>query len=117
MKVEDMNMSQIKFSNVTREYHSGNMVIQALNEVSFEVTEGTFTVILGPSGSGKSTLLNLLGGMDRVTNGMISIGDKIVTRLNDSALTEYRRNDIGFVFQFYNIIPNLTAYENIEFVQ
>lgn len=107
-------MNLITFKHVTREYRSGNATIRALNEVSFEISEGTFTVILGPSGSGKSTLLNLLGGMDRVTNGSIGVGDKMVTQLDDSALTEYRRNDIGFVFQFYNIIPNLTAYENID---
>lgn len=111
---EVIKMSIIQFLNVTREYRSGNTVIKALNQVNFQIEKGSFTVVLGPSGSGKSTLLNLLGGMDRATDGNISVEDKTITELDDNALTEYRRNDIGFVFQFYNIIPNLTAYENID---
>ncbi len=107
-------MKHIVFENVSREYRSGDNVIKALNNVSFEIEQGTFTVILGPSGSGKSTLLNLLGGMDKATEGKILVGGKIVTSLDDNGLTEYRRNDIGFVFQFYNIIPSLTAFENVD---
>jgi len=107
-------MSRIQFKNVTREYHSGNTIVSALNQVSFEIPEKTFSAILGPSGSGKSTTLNLLGGMDKATSGNITVGDKTISDMNDNSLTEYRRTDIGFVFQFYNIIPNLTVYENID---
>ncbi len=107
-------MSFLKFENVTKEYRSGETVIKALNDVSFELNKGEFIVILGPSGSGKSTMLNLLGGMDFVSSGKISVNNKDVTSMNQSQLTMYRRKDIGFVFQFYNILPNLTAYENVD---
>lgn len=107
-------MSFISFKNVTREYKSGDSVIKALDDVSFEIEQGHFTVILGPSGSGKSTMLNLLGGMDYVTSGDIQVGKRKVSELNEKELTIYRRHDIGFVFQFYNLIPNLTAYENVD---
>lgn len=107
-------MEFIKFSDVTRTYVSGDSEIKALDNVSFDIQEGKFTVILGPSGSGKSTTLNLLGGMDKVSDGTIRVGDKVITSFNDEELTLYRRNDIGFVFQFYNLIPNLTAYENVD---
>lgn len=107
-------MSFISFKNVTREYRSGDSVIKALDRVNFEIEKGHFTVILGPSGSGKSTLLNLLGGMDYVTSGDIQVGKRKVSELNEKELTIYRRHDIGFVFQFYNLIPNLTAYENVD---
>ncbi|MGL6200526.1 MAG: ABC transporter ATP-binding protein [Lachnospiraceae bacterium] len=107
-------MSRIQFKNVTREYHSGNTIVRALNQVSFEIPERSFSAILGPSGSGKSTTLNLIGGMDKATSGNITVGDKTISDMNDNLLTEYRRTDIGFVFQFYNIIPNLTVYENID---
>lgn len=103
----------IKFSNITKEYHVGNQVVKALNQVNFEIEPHQFTVILGPSGSGKSTLLNILGGMDRPTKGDISFNDQQVNKLNDHDLTSYRRKVVGFVFQFYNLIPSLTALENV----
>ncbi len=103
----------IKFSNITKEYHVGNQVVKALNQVNFEIEPHQFTVILGPSGSGKSTLLNILGGMDQPTKGDISFNDQQVNKLNDHDLTSYRRKVVGFVFQFYNLIPSLTALENV----
>ena len=107
-------MSLIRFENVTRLYQTGEECVKALDGVSFEAEEGRFTVILGPSGSGKSTTLNLLGGMDRATSGRITVGEKEITALDDSRLTVYRRHNVGFVFQFYNLIPNLTAFENVD---
>ena len=103
-----------KFKNVTKEYESGDTVIKALDNVDFELDKGEFIVILGPSGSGKSTLLNLLGGMDFVTSGEIDVNGRKITNMTSQDLTMYRRNEIGFVFQFYNILPNLTAYENVD---
>lgn len=107
-------MEFIEFKNVTREYNAGNEKIKALNDVSFTIRENTFTVILGPSGSGKSTMLNLLGGMDIATKGSIVVGNKEITKFKSKELTDYRRYDIGFVFQFYNLIPNLSTYENVD---
>lgn len=107
-------MSFLKFKNVTKEYESGATVIKALDNVDFELDKGEFIVILGPSGSGKSTLLNLLGGMDFVTSGEIDVNGRKITNMTSQDLTMYRRNEIGFVFQFYNILPNLTAYENVD---
>lgn len=107
-------MSFLKFKNVTKEYESGDTVIKALDNVDFELDKGEFIVILGPSGSGKSTLLNLLGGMDFVTSGEIYVNGRKITNMTSQDLTMYRRNEIGFVFQFYNILPNLTAYENVD---
>ena len=109
-------MSFISFKNMTREYQNGKQNIKALDNVTLNIEQGKFTVILGPSGSGKSTFLNLLGGMDYVTAGEIYVGDKKVSGLNEKERTLYRRRDIGFVFQFYNLIPTLTAYENVDMV-
>lgn len=86
----------------------------AANNVTFGIEKGELCVVLGPSGAGKTTILNLLGGMDKATSGKIMVGDKEVTALSPSQLTEYRRTDVGFVFQFYNLMPNLTALENVE---
>ena len=111
---EGATMGYISFRNVTREYRSGNIRIKALDDVDLDIEKGAFTVVLGPSGSGKSTLLNLLGGMDRPTAGTIRVGGRAVSDLSERELTLYRRHDIGFVFQFYNLIPTLTAYENVD---
>lgn len=107
-------MSFIEFDNVTREYHAGKEKIKALDSISFGIEKGHFTVVLGPSGSGKSTALNLLGGMDKATSGKITVGEKEITSFGNDKLTVYRRHDVGFVFQFYNLIPNLTAFENVD---
>ena len=107
-------MSYITFQNVTKEYHMGDETVKAANNVSFAMEKGELAVVLGPSGAGKTTILNLLGGMDKVTSGTIAVGGKEITRLSGRELTEYRRLDVGFVFQFYNLMPNLTALENVE---
>jgi len=103
----------IEFKNVTREYGGGGHKLRALDNATFSINEGEFVVVLGPSGAGKSTVLNLLGGMDHVTSGNIVIDGKNITSLNDNELTEYRAKNVGFVFQFYNLIPTLTALENV----
>lgn len=103
----------IEFKNISKEYEVGAQKVKALDEVSFTIKKGEFTVILGPSGSGKSTMLNLLGGMDRASSGYFLFDGRDVTNLNDFDLSIYRRDIVGFVFQFYNLIPSLTAYENI----
>jgi len=107
-------MAFVQFFNVTKKYNSGGNEIRALDNVNFQLDKGKFIVVLGPSGSGKSTLLNLLGGMDFATGGKIMVDSKEITAMSQKQLTMYRRNDIGFVFQFYNILPNLTAYENVD---
>ncbi len=99
---------------VSKEYGTGSAKTLALKDASFFIEEGSFTVILGPSGAGKTTLLNLLGGMDRLTSGHLRVGNTDLASLQDSKLTDYRRRDVGFVFQFYNLMPNLTAKENVE---
>ncbi|QSZ26565.1 ABC transporter ATP-binding protein [Aceticella autotrophica] len=106
-------MSFIVFKKVTKEYLTGKQNIKALSNIDFCIEQGTFTCILGPSGSGKTTILNLLGGMDRATSGNIFVDGREITNLSDEQLTNYRRTDVGFVFQFYNLIPNLNAYENV----
>ena len=106
-------MSYIQVTELSKEYKVGQNTIKALDKVSFEINEGEFVVILGSSGAGKSTLLNILCGMDLATSGMYKIADDEITSYNLKKLQKYRRNDIGFVFQFYNLIPNLTAYENV----
>lgn len=107
-------MSFITLKNVYKRYHMGDVTINASNGVNFSVDKGEFTVIVGPSGSGKTTVLNILGGMDTCDEGEIVVGDRVVSELNKKQLVDYRRNDIGFVFQFYNLIQNLTAIENVE---
>lgn len=103
----------LEFKNVSKIYKVGDQKVNALNDVSFTINKGEFTVILGPSGSGKSTILNILGGMDRATEGTVMFDDREITKLSDHQLSIYRRDVIGFVFQFYNLIPSLTALENI----
>ncbi|MDE7256391.1 MAG: ABC transporter ATP-binding protein [Clostridia bacterium] len=107
-------MSYLSLKNVSKCYRSSEVEVNALTDASFELNDGEFAVVLGSSGAGKTTLLNLLGGMDTVTSGEIVLDNKDVTKLNKRGLTEYRRNDVGFVFQFYNLMPNLTALENVE---
>lgn len=104
----------ISFKNISKTYQVGDQEVKALDDVSFTIEKGRFTVILGPSGSGKSTLLNLLGGMDRASKGTFIFEGKDITALNDTALSDYRKEVVGFVFQFYNLIPSLTALENIS---
>jgi putative ABC transport system ATP-binding protein len=106
--------SLIKLSNVSKEYKTGNQIVKAANNLNFTIDQGELIVILGPSGSGKSTLLNLLGGLDKPTSGEIIIDNENITNFSDKELTRYRAKEIGFIFQFYNLIPNLTACENIE---
>ena len=107
-------MAYIEFDKVVKEYPSGGSVIRALDEASFTADEGRLTVILGQSGAGKTTALNILGGMDTATSGRVVVGGRDITALRPKELVGYRRNDIGFVFQFYNLVPNLTALENVE---
>ncbi len=107
-------MGYITFENVSKHYQTGGSVVKAVDNVSFEIEKGEFCVVLGPSGAGKTTILNLLGGMDKATSGTITVGGKVITGLRSPQLTEYRRHDVGFVFQFYNLMPNLTALENVE---
>ena len=104
----------ISFNHISKTYQVGDQEVKALDDVSFSIEKGKFTVILGPSGSGKSTLLNLLGGMDRATEGSFVFDNKEITSLNDNELSIYRQDIVGFVFQFYNLIPSLTALENIN---
>lgn len=99
--------------DLKKEYHMGEVVVHALRGVNFELYDGEFVVILGPSGSGKSTILNIIGGIDTPTSGFINYKGLEVEELDEKALTKYRRNVIGFIFQFYNLVPNLTAKENI----
>ena len=107
----------IEFKDVNKEYISGNHILKAMDNVNFTIEESEFVVILGPSGAGKSTLLNLLGGLDSVTSGEIIVNGSHVESFNDNQLTEYRAKNVGFIFQFYNLIPNLTALENVELMK
>ena len=107
-------MSFIRFENVEKRYGTGDVSVLALHDASFTIERGEICVIVGPSGAGKTTLLNILGGMDTLTSGKVFLGDSEVSSFNKRRLAEYRRRDIGFVFQFYNLIPNLTALENVE---
>lgn len=104
----------IEFKNVSKTYTMGEVQIHALEDVSFSINEGEFVIIAGASGAGKSTILNLLGGMDTVSSGEIVVDGNIISQYNDKQMTLYRRYDVGFVFQFYNLVQNLTAKENVE---
>lgn len=107
-------MRKIIVSDLVKEYGASDNKVMANDRLSFEIEEGEFVVILGPSGAGKSTLLNILGGMDSATSGSVNIFGKEIVGIDEKELTEYRRQDIGFVFQFYNLIPNLSVLENVE---
>ena len=107
-------MAFIEFNNVNKIYTMGEVEIRALDNISFTIDKGEFVVVLGASGAGKTTILNLLGGMDVATSGSIIVDERNVSKANEKALCEYRRYDIGFVFQFYNLVQNLTALENVE---
>ena len=108
-----MGKTVVEFKDVVKTYGSGEALQYAVNHIDFTIDEGEFVVILGQSGAGKSTVLNILGGMDQPTEGKVIVDDKEITGMNDRQLGKYRANTIGFVFQFYNLIPSLTAYENI----
>ncbi|OEF99966.1 ABC transporter ATP-binding protein [Vulcanibacillus modesticaldus] len=104
----------LELTNVNKTYKTGDVSFKALANINFSLEKGNIGVILGPSGSGKSTLLNVIGGIDITDNGAIFVDGKDITELNDRELTNYRREEVGFIFQFYNLIPNLTVYENVE---
>ena len=110
-------MALVEFQNVTRVYKTGDHELKALDGASFTLDEGKFVVILGPSGAGKSTLLNMLGGLDSPTNGKIVVGGKDISTLTNNELADYRASTVGFVFQFYNLIPTLTVKENVALVK
>ena len=107
-------MSLVEFNNVYKRYKTGEIVINAVDGISFKVEEGEFAIVVGASGAGKTTVLNILGGMDSCSEGEIIVGGKDISKFKDKQLIEYRRHDIGFVFQFYNLVHNLTAKENVE---
>lgn len=107
-------MSYIEVKNLKKEYHVGDVVITAVSDVSFDIEEGEFVVIVGPSGAGKTTVMNIIGGMDTLTSGSVKIAEQEISINTDKEMTKYRRDNVGFVFQSYNLIPNLTAQENVE---
>jgi len=104
----------VQFIDTTKHYHMGEVTITAANKLNFSINKGEFVVIVGPSGAGKTTVLNMLGGMDNVDEGQLLVDNNDIAKYNKKQLTEYRRFDVGFVFQFYNLVPNLTALENVE---
>ena len=110
-------MSLIQFEGVEREYIVGDSIIKAVKEVSFSLEDKSFNVVLGQSGAGKTTVLNMLGGMDSPTKGVITVNGEEISKLGAKELTAYRRDKIGFVFQFYNLVPNLTALENVQLAE
>ena len=105
-----------RLEGVTKQYEVGDAVVYALRDVSLDIQEGQFVVLLGPSGSGKTTLLNMIGGLDVPTRGQIWVGGSEITNMNEASLTMYRRKQVGFIFQFFNLVPSLTAGENVEMV-
>ena len=107
-------MAFVEFKDVGKTYHMGEVDINALHDATFEIEKGELVVIVGPSGAGKTTLLNILGGMDTLSTGTVFLDGEEISKFNRKQLTEYRRHDVGFVFQFYNLIGNLTALENVE---
>ncbi|MGN8689228.1 ABC transporter ATP-binding protein [Atopobiaceae bacterium HCP3S3_F7] len=107
-------MAFVEFRDVTKTYRMGDVEVRAVDGMTFDIERGELAVIVGPSGAGKTTVLNMLGGMDLATSGTIRLGDRVVSSLSERELTQYRRHDIGFVFQFYNLVQNLTALENVE---
>ena len=107
-------MSFIEVKNVTKTYKMGEVEIKALDDAGFGIEKGEFVVVVGPSGAGKTTILNILGGMDTATSGEIFVDNEDIAKFDEKALTAYRRDDVGFVFQFYNLVGNLTALENVE---
>ena len=109
-----MTEGYITFDNVVRDYKVGDVITRAIDGITFALDEGKFSIIVGPSGAGKSTVLNILGGMDHASSGAVTVGGRDITALHRKARATYRRDDVGFVFQFYNLIPNLTALENVE---
>lgn len=112
-----MKQSFVELKDVKKTYNIGNQKFNALDGVYLNINQGEFVVILGPSGAGKSTLLNLLGGMDKATSGEIRVGESIISKYNDKELTRYRATDVGFIFQFYNIMPTLTVLENVNLIK
>ena len=112
--MQDTNENYIQLEKVSKIYGTKEVKIIAVDEISFNISKGEFAVIVGPSGAGKTTVLNILGGMDTATSGKVWVDGKNIAKYNNRQLTSYRRDDIGFVFQFYNLVPNLTALENVE---
>ena len=110
----NLQNSYVKLDKVSKIYKMGEVEIRAVDEISFEISKGEFVVIVGPSGAGKTTVLNILGGMDTASKGKVLVDGRNITDYSGRQLTAYRRDDIGFVFQFYNLVPNLTALENVE---
>ena len=112
--MENLQNSYVKLDKVSKIYKMGEVEIRAVDNISFEISKGEFVVVVGPSGAGKTTVLNILGGMDTATKGNVFVDGSNIAKYNSHQLTAYRRDDIGFVFQFYNLVPNLTALENVE---
>ena len=112
--MENLQNSYVKLDRVSKIYKMGEVEIRAVDNISFEISKGEFVVVVGPSGAGKTTVLNILGGMDTATEGDVYVDGSNIAEYNSHQLTAYRRDDIGFVFQFYNLVPNLTALENVE---